>query len=334
MRADLRTSYLGLTLTNPIMASAGPLTGDLDSLRQLEQAGIAAVVLPSLFEEQISRDEQRINSVYEYQAYSTAESLSYFPEIKDYNVGPREYLQLIGSAKRAVSVPIIGSLNGCTPGGWARFAKLFQEAGADAIELNIYFVPTDPRETAYDVESRYIELVATVRDAVTIPVAVKLGAQFSNLPHFVSRLATVGAKGVVLFNRYLEPDIDLDTLQVTPQLVLSSRHELRLPLRWIAILRDQLAMSLAATSGVHFPEDAIKLLLVGADVCMMTSALLKHGAEYVGEMIEGVQNWLDVNGYESVDQLKGSMSYGNSPDSGQWERANYMKAIVSYTAIH
>jgi dihydroorotate dehydrogenase (fumarate) len=325
---------LGLSLKNPIVASSGPLTGDLESLQRLEQAGIAAVVLPSLFEEQISRDEQRIHSVYEYQAYSTAESLSFFPEIRDYNVGPREYLQLIERAKRTVSVPVIASLNGSSPGGWAGFAKLFQDAGADAIELNIYFVPTDPRMTAYDVESRYIELVATVRDVVKIPVAVKIGAQFTNLPHFVGRLASVGANGVVLFNRFLEPDIDLATLQVTPQLVLSSRHELRLPLRWIAILRDQMAISLAATSGVHFPEDAIKLLLVGADVCMMTSALLKHGADYVGEMVEGIQTWLDVNGYESVDQLKGSMSYGNSPDSGQWERANYMKAIVSYTAIH
>ena len=334
MRADLRTYYLGLSLKNPIVASSGPLTGDLESLQRLEQAGIAAVVLPSLFEEQISRDEQRIHSVYEYQAYSTAESLSFFPEIRDYNVGPREYLQLIERAKRTVSVPVIASLNGSSPGGWAGFAKLFQDAGADAIELNIYFVPTDPRMTAYDVESRYIELVATVRDVVKIPVAVKIGAQFTNLPHFVGRLASVGANGVVLFNRFLEPDIDLATLQVTPQLVLSSRHELRLPLRWIAILRDQMAISLAATSGVHFPEDAIKLLLVGADVCMMTSALLKHGADYVGEMVEGIQTWLDVNGYESVDQLKGSMSYGNSPDSGQWERANYMKAIVSYTAIH
>jgi dihydroorotate dehydrogenase (fumarate) len=334
MRADLKTSYLGLTLKNPIVASAGPLTGDLDSLRQLGDAGVAAVVLPSLFEEQISRDEQRIHSVYEFQAYSTAESLSYFPEIKDYNVGPRDYLKLIEEAKRAVSVPVIGSLNGCTPGGWARYAKLFQESGADAIELNIYLVPTDPQMTSADVEACYLELVSTVREAVTVPLAVKIGAQFTNLPNFVARLVDVGANGVVLFNRFLEPDIDLNTLQITPQLVLSSRHELRLPLRWIAILRDQLAISLAATSGVHFPEDAVKLLLVGADACMMTSALLKHGAEYVSEMIQGVQDWLDVNGYESVEQLKGSMSYGNSPDSGQWERANYMKAIVSYTAIH
>jgi dihydroorotate dehydrogenase (fumarate) len=333
MRADLKTYYLGLPIKNPIVASSSPLTGDLESLRELEQAGIAAAVLPSLFEEQISHDEQRIHSVYESHADSSAESLSFFPEIRDYNVGPREYLKLLENAKRSVSIPVIGSLNGCSPGGWARFAKLVQDGGADAVELNIYFVPTDPTMTAYDIESRYIELVATVRESVSVPIAVKIGAQFTNLPHFVRRLASAGANGIVLFNRFLEPDINLDTLQVTPQLVLSNRHELRLPLRWIGILRDQTSISIGATSGVHYSEDVIKLLLVGADVCMTTSAVLKHGAGYVAELVEGVQNWLDLNGYESVDQLRGSMSYGNSPDSGQWERANYMKAIVSYTAI-
>jgi dihydroorotate dehydrogenase (fumarate) len=251
-----------------------------------------------------------------------------------YNVGPHDYLAMLAAAKQAVTVPVIASLNGCTPGGWARFAKLFQDSGADAVELNIYFVPTDPHMTAYDVESRYLELVATVRQAVKIPVAVKIGAQFSNLSNFVPRLASAGANGVVLFNRYLEPDINLETLQITPQLVLSSRYELRLPLRWIGILRDQVAISLAATSGIHFPEDVVKLLLVGADVCMLASALLKHGIDYVSELVEHLQNWLDVSGYDSVEQLKGSMSYGNCPDSGQLERANYMKAIASFTAIH
>jgi len=334
MRADLRTYYLGLSLKHPIVAAASPLTGDLETLRQLEQAGIAAVVLPSLFEEQILHDEQRINALYEYQAFSFAESLSYFPEIKDYNVGPHDYLRMIEAAKESLSIPVIASLNGCTPGGWARFARLFQDAGADAVELNIYLVATDPHATSYDIESRYLELVATVRQAVKIPVAVKIGAQFTNLSNFVGRLAKTGANGVVLFNRYLEPDIDLATLRITPQLVLSNRHELRSPLRWIAILRDQTAISLAATSGIHYPEDVIKLLLVGADSCMLASALLKHGVDYVSELVQQVQNWLDVNGYDSVEQLKGSMSYGNCPDSGQLERANYMKAIASYTAIH
>jgi dihydroorotate dehydrogenase (fumarate) len=334
MRADLSTKYLGLSLKNPIVASASPLTGDLDSLRQLEQAGVAAAVLPSLFEEQISRDEQRLHLLYEHQSHTFAESLSYFPRINDYNVGPRDYLKLLETAKKTVSIPVIGSLNGSTPGGWARYAKLMQEAGADAIELNIYFVSTDPKMSPSDVEWRYVDLVSTVREAVTIPLAVKIGAQFTNLANFVSQLSQVGANGIVLFNRYLEPDIDLETLQVTPRLVLSNRNELRLPLRWIAILRDQVSLSLAATSGIHYPEDVIKLLLVGADVCMLTSTLLRHGVDYVGEMLTAIQKWLDDKEYDSVEQLKGSMSYGNCPDSGNLERANYMKAIVSYTAAY
>jgi dihydroorotate dehydrogenase (fumarate) len=332
MRADLTTYYLGLSLKNPIVASASPLTGDADSLCRLEQVGIAAAVLPSLFEEQIMRDEQRIHAMYEYQAYSSAESLSYFPQLAGYNVGPRDYLRMLEAAKQAVAIPLIASLNGSSPGGWVHYAKLMQESGADAIELNVYFVPTDPLMTADDVESRYIDLVAAVSQSVTIPVAVKIGSQFSNIANFVPRLVQAGAAGIVLFNRYLEPDINLQTLQVTPQLVLSNRHELRLPLRWIGILRDQVSASLAATSGIHYAEDVIKLLLVGADVCMITSTLLKHGIEFASELIGQVQDWVDVNDYQSVQQLKGSMSYGNCSDSGNLERANYMKAIVSYTA--
>jgi dihydroorotate dehydrogenase (fumarate) len=332
MRADLTTKYLGLSLKNPLAASAGPLTGDLDTLRRLEQLGIAAVVLPSLFEEQICHDEQRIHALYEFQTYASAESLSYFPKVKDYNVGPREYLDMLEKATKSLSIPVIGSLNGSSPGGWARYAKLMEEAGADAIELNIYFVATDPEMTSGDVERRYIDLVATVHDAVRIPLAVKIGSLFSNLTNFIPQLARAGASGVVLFNRYLEPDIDLESMRIAPHLVLSHRHEFRAPLRWIAILRDQVSMSLAATSGIHYPEDVIKLLLVGADVCLMTSTLLRHGVEYVTEMLSAVQKWLDERGYESVEQMKGSMSYGNCPDAGNYERANYMKAIVSYTA--
>jgi dihydroorotate dehydrogenase (fumarate) len=332
MRADLTTNYLGLSLKNPLVASAGPLTGELQTLCQLEQHGIAAAVLPSLFEEQICHDEQRVHALYEFQANTSAESLSYFPKLRDYNVGPHEYLTMLEKAKKAVSIPVIASLNGSTPGGWVRYAKLIEAAGADAIELNIYYVATDPVLSSADIEQRYLDLVAMVRDVVTIPVAVKIGQQFSNLANFVPRLAEYGAKGAVLFNRFLEPDIDLDTLRIAPHLVLSNRNELRAPLRWIAILRDQVSMSLAATSGIHFPEDVIKLLLVGADVCMMTSTLLRHGVEYASEMLGAVQKWLDDHEYESVEQLKGSMSYGNCPDSGSLERANYMKAIVSYTS--
>jgi dihydroorotate dehydrogenase (fumarate) len=332
MRADLTTKYLGLDLKNPIVASAGPLSGDLETLCQLEAHGVAAAVLPSLFEEQICYDEQRIHALYEFHAHSSAESLSYFPKLRDYNVGPHEYLEMLEKAKKAVSIPVIASLNGSTPGGWVRYAKLLEDAGADALELNIYYVATDPALTSADIEWRYLDLVATVCGVVHIPVAVKIGHQFSNLSNFVPRLAQYGAKGAVLFNRYLEPDIDLESLRISPQLVLSNRNELRTPLRWIAILRDQVSMSLAATSGIHFPEDVVKLLLVGADVCMITSTLLRHGAEYASEMLRAVQKWLDDHEYESVAQLKGSMSYGNTPDAGSLERANYMKAIVSYTA--
>jgi dihydroorotate dehydrogenase (fumarate) len=334
MRADLSTKYLGLILKNPVVASAGPLTDDLDSLRRLEQLGVGAAVLPSLFEEQICHDEQRIHALYEFQSYASAESLSYFPKTKDYNVGPREYLRMLEAAANTLSIPVIASLNGSTPEGWARYAKLMEEAGAAAMELNIYFIATDPNMTSADVEWRYIDLVATVHDAVKIPIAVKIGSQFSNLTNFVPRLAQAGASGVVLFNRFLEPDVDLDTLRITPQLVLSNRHELRAPLRWIAILRDQVSISLAATSGIHYPEDVIKLLLVGADACLITSTLLRHGVEYVAEMLKAIQDWLDAKEYESIEQLKGSMSNGNCPDSGNFERANYMKAIISYTAAY
>jgi dihydroorotate dehydrogenase (fumarate) len=324
--------YLGLALKNPVVASAGPLTGDLDTLQQLEQAGVAAAVLPSLFEEQICRDEQRVQMLYEFQTHSYGESLSYFPRVNDYNVGPEGYLRMIEAAKQAVPIPVIASLNGSSPGGWARYAKLLQDAGADAIELNIYFVATDPRMTAADVESQYIELVSIVCDVVSIPTAIKIGSQFTNLTNFVPRLAEAGAKGIVMFNRFLEPDFDLEKMQVSPSLVLSNRHELRLPLRWIAILRDQVSLSIAATSGIHYPEDVVKMLLAGADVCMITSTLLRHGIEYAAEMIAAIKAWLDDRGYESVEQLKGSMSYANCPNSGELERANYMKAVVSYTA--
>jgi dihydroorotate dehydrogenase (fumarate) len=285
-----------------------------------------------LFEEQINHDQQRVHALYEFQTYTSAESLSYFPKLRDYNVGPREYLQLVETAKRSVGIPIIGSLNGSSPGGWPRYAKLIQEAGADAIELNIYLVATDPESSSNDVEWRYIDLVATVRDVVKIPIAVKLGQQFTSLSNFVPRLAQAGARGVVLFNRFLEPDIDLDSLRIVPQLHLSNRTELRAALRWIAILRDQVSMSLGATSGIQQAEDVIKLLLVGADACLITSAFLRSGMDFAANLIEQVHGWLDEHDYESVEQLKGSMSYGNCADSGNLERANYMKAIVSYTA--
>jgi dihydroorotate dehydrogenase (fumarate) len=331
MNIDLSTTYLGLKLKNPLGASAGPLTGHLDTLKRLEDAGAAVVVLPSLFEEQIRHEELEIDRLFEYQADSSAESLTYFPELESYNTGPGEYLNRVESAKRALTIPVIGSLNGCSSGGWIRYAKDIQNAGADALELNIYFVPTEPMLTSTAVEERYIRLVAEVSQSVSIPVAVKFGQNFSALPNFARRLIGAGARGLVLFNRYLEADIDLETLQFKPDLVLSNRHEARVPIRWIAILRDQIQASLAATGGVHRMEGVLKLLLAGADVTFMTSVLLMKGPEFIRTLLLEVATWLDDHEYTSVEQLKGSMSRANCADAGALERANYTQALVSYS---
>ena len=333
MSVDLSTSYLGLQLKNPFVASASPLTRSVESLRRLESAGAAAAVLPSLFEEQIEHEELEIARLYEYHSDSFSESLSYFPELDHYNTGPGEYLAHVEAAKRAVSIPIIGSLNGSSEGGWVRYGKAIQDAGADALELNIYFIPTDPRQTAADVEKRYLDLVDAVRRAVTIPLAVKIGPHFTSLPNFAARLVQAGADGLVLFNRYLEADIDLEQLQFKPDLVLSSRHEARIPMRWIAILRDQLPQtSLAATSGVHRMEGAAKLLLAGADVLMMASVLIKLGPDFLASLLASTIEWLQQSEYESVAQLRGSMSFRNCPDASALVRANYMKTLLTFTS--
>jgi dihydroorotate dehydrogenase (fumarate) len=334
MRSDLTTHYLGLTLNNPLVASSGPMTGDLDALARLAEAGIAAAVLPSLFEEQISRSPSEPQIQYEYAAGCYTATLSSTPDVHRFNVGPREYLRLIEAAKQTVPIPIIGSLNGCSRGGWVRYAREIQDAGADALELNIYVVSTLPEMSAKDVEDQHLDLVRAVRGAISIPLAVKIGAQFSSLPHFVAQLAQAGADGVVLFNRYLEPDVDLHTLQFTPQLSLSNHHEMRLPLRWIGILRDQVSLSLAASGGVQSADDVTKLLLAGADVVMTTSTLLKRGSDCVVDMVTELRRWLAINNFASVEQAKGSLSYGHCADSGDIERAYYMRAIASYSAVH
>jgi dihydroorotate dehydrogenase (fumarate) len=334
MRPDLTTHYLGLTLDNPIVASAGPMTGDLDALARLAEAGISAAVLPSLFEEQISRSPSGPQIRYEYTAGCYTTTLSSAPDVHRYNVGPCDYLKLIEAAKQTLSIPIIGSLNGCSRGGWVRYAREIQDAGADALELNIYIVPTSPRTTPQEIEDQHLDLVRAVRGATSIPLAVKIGAQFSSLPNFVAQLAKAGADGVVLFNRYLEPDVDLNTLQFTPQLSLSTSHEMRLPMRWIGILRDQVSLSMAASGGVQSAQDVVKLLLAGADVVMMTSTLLKRGSDCVVDMIAELLCWLEINSFGSVEQAKGSLSYGWCADSGEIERAYYMRAIASYSAVH
>ena len=331
MTINLSTNYLGLELKNPLVAAASPLTRELDTLRHLEQAGISAAILPSLFEEQIEHEEVELNRLYESQSEAFGEALSFFPQLNEYRIGPGEYLDYIAQAKQATGIPIIGSLNGSSKGGWVRYAKLIQDAGADALELNIYFVPTDEDASSADVEDRYLELVAAVNESLTIPLALKIGPHFSSLPHFARRAVEAGAAGLVLFNRFLEPDIDLETLQFKPSLILSTRDELRLPLRWIAILRDQIPVSLAASSGVHHTEDVVKALLAGADITMMASVLLQRGPKCVAQLLRELEHWLEENEYTSVEQVKGSMSRIHCSDPSQLERANYMKALISYT---
>jgi dihydroorotate dehydrogenase (fumarate) len=324
-----------MKLKNPLGVSASSLTGNLDMLRRLEDAGASVAVLPSLFEEQIEHEEVEVARLYDFQTESFAESLTHFPELHGYNTGPDEYLDHLEAAKKASSIPVIGSLNGSSEGGWIRYAKLIQESGADALELNIYFIPTNPLMTSQDVEQRYVDLVVAVRESVSIPLAVKIGPNFTALPNFAQRLVEAGADGLVLFNRYLEADIDLESLDFKPDLVLSNRHEARVPIRWIAILRDELPRtSFAATSGVHRMQGAIKLLLAGADAVMMASILLMKGPEFLTTLLDGVRTWLEENEYASVEQLKGSMSRGNCPDPSALERANYTKALTSYSSEH
>jgi dihydroorotate dehydrogenase (fumarate) len=332
MSISLHTKYLGLDLKNPLVASSGPLTGRIDTLKKLEEAGAAAVVLPSLFEEEIVREGVEIAMLYDYQNEGFGEAQTYLPEMENYNTGPETYLQLVRQAKQSLTIPVIGSLNGTSNGGWIQYGKMIEEAGADALELNIYYLAADPEMTAQQVEEQYLELVASVRGAVSIPLAVKVGPFFSSMANMAKRLFHAGADGLVLFNRFIQPDIDLDTLTVESRLVLSSRDELWLPLRWIAILRSYFNQSLAATRGVHTPEDVIKLLLAGADVTMTTSGVLKHGPGLISELLVGLRTWLEEKEYVSVEQMKGSMSQRNCPDPGAFERANYVKTIQSYSS--
>jgi dihydroorotate dehydrogenase (fumarate) len=331
MSVDLRTRYLGLDLAHPIVASASPLTGSLESLKRLQDAGIAAAVLPSLFEEQIEHDEMATHNLMMYGAELSPEAQGFFPEMQ-FSTGPDKYLQLIADAKKALRVPVIASLNGHTPGGWTSIAHKFQEAGADAIELNVYFLAASIDDTSAEVEARYVELVESVTRQVSIPVAVKVAPYFSAMANMAARLAKAGARGLVLFNRFLQPDIVLEELEVAPHLVLSTSDELRLALRWIAILRGRVDVSLAATGGAHTPDDVLKLLLAGADCVMLASSLLTKGPNHVGALVRGIEAWMREREYSSVAQLKGSLSQASCPDPDAFERANYMKALKSYTS--
>jgi dihydroorotate dehydrogenase (fumarate) len=332
VNVDLRTRYLGLDLRSPIMPSASPIGQRIETLLRVQDAGAGAVVLPSLFEEQIEHDAVQLHGLLEAGADGYAEALTYLPEFEEYNLGADAYLRHLEATARELEIPVIASLNGISVGGWVSHARRIQEAGADGIELNVYFVAADPDETGDAVEQRYVELVEAVRAEITIPLAVKIGPFFSSVGHMAHRLVAAGADGLVLFNRFLQPDIDLDRLAVDPRLRLSSSAELDLPLRWIGILRGHVHASLAATTGVHTADDAVKLLLVGADVVQAASALLRHGPEHVRVLLEGIERWAEEREYASIDQLRGSMSQANVPNPVAYARANYAHLVTAFVS--
>jgi len=327
---DLKTTYLGLDLKNPLVPSSSPLARELDSLRQMEDAGAAAVVLHSLFEEQITQETHTLNEHLMQGTESFAEALNYFPDASEYKTGPDAYLEHIRKAKEALSMPVIASLNGVSTGGWVKYAKDVQAAGADALELNIYYLPTDLNMDSNAVEQLYLDALRDVKSNVSIPVAMKLNPYFSSVANMARRLAEGGADGLVLFNRFYQPDLDLENLEVVPNLQLSSSQELRLPLRWIAILYGRVQTDLALTTGVHTVMDGLKGLAAGANVVMMASELLRNGVNRLQVMRMGIEAWLVENEYESLDQLRGSLSQVNCSEPAAFERANYMRVLSSY----
>jgi dihydroorotate dehydrogenase (fumarate) len=330
---DLSTTYLGLKLKNPIVASASPLSRSMDSMRRLEDAGASAIVMHSLFEEQITHEADSLEHYKSAGTESNAEALSYFPDTGDYYFAPEEYLELVAKASNKLEIPVIASMNGITPGGWTSYAKKMAEAGASALELNVYYIPTDVTMSGADAENRYSDVLKQVRGAVKIPIAVKLSPFFSSIPNVAQRLVNEGANGLVLFNRFYQPDIDLEELDVKPGVELSTSYANRVPMRWIGILFGKIKASLAATSGVHTAEDVLKLTMAGADVTMMCSALLMHGSEYISKVLKDVERWMQEHEYESIGQMKGSLSHKSIADPSAYERANYMKAVNRYKLL-
>lgn len=328
---DLSTRWLGLRLPHPLVPSAAqPLSKDLGTMKRLEDAGAAAIVVHSLFEEQIRAQEEEVARFLDHGTGSFAEATSFFPAPDRYQHGLNDYLELIRRAKAAIAVPLVASLNGVTPGGWTEYAHLLETAGADALELNVYYIPTDPLMSGDDVEKLYVDVLRSVTARVKIPVCMKIGPFFSSLPHFTRRLEAAGAAGLSLFNRFYNSDIYIETLEVDPHLVLSSSAEALLPLRWIAILRSRLKCSLAATSGVYTAEDALKLVMAGADVVHLCGAILKHGPGRIGEIREGMERWLEQHEYESLADAQGILCRETVPDPSAFERANYMKVLHSW----
>ena len=332
MSVNLETSYLGMTLSSPLVVAPSPLGRRVANLLRLQEAGAAAVVLPSLFEEQIEHDSYQTHAVLEAGAGVYQEAArGYLPEAAEgYASGSERYLALVREARDKLTVPVIASLNGVSTGGWVEYARKMEDAGASALELNVYFIAADVEESSEAVERRYLDLVAEVRKAIGIPLAVKVGPYFSSMAHMARRLAEAGADGLVLFNRFYQPDIDLEDLKVRSNVQLSTSAELRLPLRWIAILYGRVKASLAASTGVHTPEDALKLVMAGADVTQVASALLKQGAGWLTWVRQEMATWLEEHDYESIEQMKGSLSQKASPDPAAFERSNYMESLVTY----
>jgi len=328
---DLTTKYLGLPLKNPLVASASPLCESVENLQRMEECGVAAVVLPSLFEEQLTLESQTLDSDLSRGAQSFAESLTYFPNMQTYNLGPEGYLDLIRRAKEAVEVPVIASLNGSSLSGWVGFAREMERAGADALELNIYALPTDPARTGAEVERAYCGLVRQIKQAVKIPVAVKLSPAFSAMVNIAQRLDEVGADALVLFNRFYQPDFDIEQLEVVPNLVLSRPDELPLRLHWVAIIYGHVKADLAITGGVHSASDVLKSMMAGARVAMMTSALLQNGIGHLANVLEDLVRWMEEHEYASIQQMRGSMSQRAVPDPAAFERGNYMRVLSSYS---
>lgn len=327
---DLTTTYLGLNLKNPLVPSSSPLSRNLGSLKRMEDNGAAAIVLHSLFEEQITLETHNLNHYLTQGVESFPEALTYFPEASEYETGPDEYLEHIQKAKNSLEIPIIASLNGVSTGGWVKYARNIQDAGADALELNIYYLPTDPNLNGTEVEQIYLDVLRDVKEAVSIPVAMKLSPYFSAMANVSRQLDEGGADGLILFNRFYQPDLDIENLDVVPHLVLSTSSELRLPLRWIAILYGRIEADLALTTGIHRTEDVLKALMAGASVTMMASELLRNGIDRLGEMLVDLERWLVEYEYESVNQMQGSLSQINCAEPAAFERANYMRVLSSF----
>ena len=330
---DLTTTYLGMTLKNPLIASASPLSEKVATVKKLEEAGIAAVVMYSLFEEQIIHESLELDHYLTQGTYSSSEAVTYLPEAGRYVLAPDAYVEKLMQLKKAVQIPVIGSLNGVSTGGWVKYAKKIEDAGADALELNIYYLPTESSLTASELENVYTTLVSDIRKSIKMPIAVKLSPFFTSIPNMAKRLVEAGANGLVLFNRFYQPDLDVENLKVTPNLVLSSSAELRLPLRWIAILYGHIQADFALTTGVHTTEDVVKSIMAGANVTMMASELLQKGIGRVAEIQAGLENWIAAHEYDSVQQMRGSMSQKSVAEPAAFERANYMKVLNSFSYI-